>query len=970
MKSIALFAVLFCSYFVSNVEAQTAHIPGQLIIQVPSSGSVNLIVNDLKLRDPSLGSVRIEKQISRFLNAYLISFNAEVLPEAMALRAFQEHPGVVVAQYNRIAHNRDSIPNDPQLNAQWQWINNGQDNGLVDADVDAELAWDITKGGLTAFGDTIVVCVVDDGTDLNHPDLIANQWRNYAEIPNDNIDNDNNGYVDDYYGWNINSENDNVNVGSHGVNVDGMIGAVGGNALGVTGLNWNIKIMTVVYGGLSEANVIESYDYPLTLRKRYNETNGAEGAFVVATNSSWGIDNADPNQYPLWCSYYDTLGHYGILSCGATTNGNADIDIVGDMPTACPSDFMVSVGRTSRNDDIGGGIGLINVDLGAPGINIFTTASGGGYTSTTGTSFASPLTAGLIGLLYSAPCSGFMSTALSNPSEGALLIKKYLLDGVDKKASMSGKYLTGGRANAFNSLELMLQNCGSCSPPGAIKPIVTNDTTALLTWKLLDTTLNALIYLRLKGESTWQEITPSKKNEYQFSGLTGCQTYEVRLITDCIDSVSSFSSIISFSTLGCCEAPSQITTNVRLDTNVFIDWKYVYGISEYKVQYKPIGTGPFTTVSISVDSLLLTNLLPCQEYQYRVTTTCPNGTILVTPFDKFTTKGCGACKDKSYCEAVSENPTEEWIGSVTIGDVSNNSAASAYTFFDNKGIIINPLDSLFLSVTPTYSGSSFQDHIRVWLDADQDGDFTNEELIWDPGTTNTEISAKVALPLNTIEGITRLRVILKFVGTSGVEPLPCEGIKYGEIEDYCVEIRTPGECKQVAGLEELGPGTVEVKVTWAFEAGASSYDLRYKKVLGTEWTYIKDIVTVPVALTGLTQVTEYEWQVSSNCGVDTSLYTDPKKFTTVLELSTTEIALSDLKLFPNPSSGQLFMTSSYVGKLNFEIFTVTGVKVFNQELIVNSSLRELEILKSLSPGAYYVTISDGSNKLRQLVIKQ
>ncbi|MCB0680027.1 MAG: S8 family serine peptidase, partial [Saprospiraceae bacterium] len=118
--------------------------------------------------------------------------------------------------------------------------------GLPDADIDATEAWDHTTGGLTPAGDTIVVAVIDDGTDPDHPDLAANLWRNYAEIPYNNIDDDDNGYIDDHWGWNVSAGIDLVQFGSHGVKVSGLIGAVGDNQTGIAGVNWDVKILNVV----------------------------------------------------------------------------------------------------------------------------------------------------------------------------------------------------------------------------------------------------------------------------------------------------------------------------------------------------------------------------------------------------------------------------------------------------------------------------------------------------------------------------------------------------------------------------------------------------------------------------------------------------------------------------------------------------------------------------------------------------
>ncbi|HMW98130.1 MAG TPA: S8 family serine peptidase, partial [Flavobacteriales bacterium] len=218
-------------------------------------------------------------------------------------------------------------------------------------------------------------------------------------------------------------------------------------------------------GSLTEANVIASYSYALAQRQRWNDTNGLEGAFVVATSSSWGIDQADPDNYPLWCGFYDTLGEAGILNCGATTNSNLNVDVVGDMPTACSSPYMISVTATNSSDQrTFSGYGAATIDVGAPGESVRTTSSSNGYTTTSGTSFATPLTAGVIALLYSAPCSGLAQLAHTDPQGAADAVRTALFAGVDQVGNLPGQTVTGGRINANNSLQYILTNCATYSP--------------------------------------------------------------------------------------------------------------------------------------------------------------------------------------------------------------------------------------------------------------------------------------------------------------------------------------------------------------------------------------------------------------------------------------------------------------------------------------------------------------------------
>ena len=389
-----LAVALGSSFSWAQQNTETPFVPGELLIQIMSNGDVEKIITDNAELNGELTDMRLNRLLSAPMHAYLLTFNENI--DHYALKAqVNRHEDISLVQFNHYVQKRNT-PNDPSFGLQWRHGN-----------MDSELAWDITTGGVTATGDTIVVCVVDDGGDLDHPDLIDNNWVNHGEIPNNGQDDDSNGYIDDYLGWNPVSDNDNIDGGSHGVSVAGMIGAVGDNNFGGVGANWNVKIMNMTYGNINnEANVVEAYTYPLVMRRLYNDNAGLKGAFVVATNSSWGINYGDPANAPLWCAFYDTLGAEGILSCGATANLNINIDTQGDLPTACPSEYMVSVTATNDNDvRTFSGYGATTIDLGAPGEDVYTTAGGGGHTTTSGTSFASPATAGAIALITY--CAGF-----------------------------------------------------------------------------------------------------------------------------------------------------------------------------------------------------------------------------------------------------------------------------------------------------------------------------------------------------------------------------------------------------------------------------------------------------------------------------------------------------------------------------------------------------------------------------------
>lgn len=511
--------------------------PGQLLVQVAPQLSASDLVISLNEQLPQ-AEVKVIRQISRSMNVWLLGFDDQIISNYDFLILLLNHDMVTEAQYNRTLSKRSGsvTPNDLNFNKQWQYINNGSGGGVTGADIDADSAWAITTGGLTANGDTIVVAVLDDGIDPSHPDIAPNLWYNFNEIPNNGIDDDGNGFIDDYRGWNAYELDDDIEDGFfggwHGTPVAGIIGAKGNDSSGVCGVNWDVKLMIVVGGG-DEAEAVAAYDYVLEMRKLYNQTQGAKGAYVVATNASWGLDFTFASSTPLWCAMYDSLGKYGVLSAGATMNEDSDVEVDGDMPSTCGSEHLVVVTNTKRNDqkEVFAAYGTTSVDLGAPGEDAWTVDIISGEAGFGGTSGATPHVAGAIGLLYSVPCQSFADYALEFPDTATLLVKQFLLEGADPNASLQNITVSGGRLNLHNSMKLMLEFCEYLdsiqSPPVGVlspdnKPLVTiypNPAQNLLSIEHTDQTMVNGRLVNMLGQTVMSFTTEGSRTELNIAHL-------------------------------------------------------------------------------------------------------------------------------------------------------------------------------------------------------------------------------------------------------------------------------------------------------------------------------------------------------------------------------------------------------------------------------------------------------------------
>ncbi|MEM7511106.1 MAG: S8 family serine peptidase, partial [Bacteroidota bacterium] len=467
---IIILLLCFCS---SQLLAQNGErIAGELIIWADSPERWDELEKVAIGYTPS--GLPVFPRVSRFLSPHIpiavIQYQEEWVEEDRALKVLSVQEGVYLAQFNHYVNKRESqqvFPNDSEFLGQWALNNNGQTGGTEDADIDAPEAWERTTGGNAATGDRIVVAVVDDGFHVDHPDI--QYWQNVDEIPDNGIDDDENGYIDDAICWNAYQQNGVMEEDNHGTQVAGIIGAIGNNGIGVAGVNWDVDIMPILGASIIESVVVESYLYILNERRIYNQSGGKKGSFVAVLNSSFGVDKGRPEEFPIWCELYNELGQEGILCPVAVANSGIDVAVEGDIPTLCPSEFLISVSSSNQFDERNSAaFNSEFVDLVAPGSSILTTSGNDSYRRISGTSFATPFVSGLASLLVAGACPSWMVMYKNQPEVGVQMLKDWIMQGVDTLDAFQGFTLSGGRINADMSLRLVEDFCATvsaCSPP-------------------------------------------------------------------------------------------------------------------------------------------------------------------------------------------------------------------------------------------------------------------------------------------------------------------------------------------------------------------------------------------------------------------------------------------------------------------------------------------------------------------------
>ncbi len=417
---------------------RTPHVPNQVLVQfrlgVTEDAKDSILSHIQAQVEEAVVPQEHRKDMKGDLELWNLPPGLEI---ARAVRELEQNPAIEFAEPNWI-YQHQAVSDDPYYTDGSLWGMYGDSTSPANQyGSQAGEAW-ASRTDCTG----VYVGIIDEGVMYSHLDLAANVWTNPHD-PVDGIDNDGNGYVDDIRGWDFAGNDNSVYDGTgddHGTHVAGTVAAAGKNKIGVAGVCWSgIKLISAKFlghNGGTTANAIKAVNYLTDLKTRH-------GLNIVATNNSWGGGGYSEGLK----NAIEEANSAHILFIAAAGNGNRfGIGQDNDRYPSYPASYnLANIIAVAAIDSMGtlatfSNYGLTSVDLGAPGVGIWSTVPGKKdqpmYRSYSGTSMATPHVTGAAALY-----------AAANPGSTAAQIKAALLGTVVGTPSLSGKTLTGGRLN-------------------------------------------------------------------------------------------------------------------------------------------------------------------------------------------------------------------------------------------------------------------------------------------------------------------------------------------------------------------------------------------------------------------------------------------------------------------------------------------------------------------------------------------
>ncbi len=431
----SLIAILIIlSPFFSHADETKTHVKGQVIVKFKQEASQKAIDDLLETY-----TMTVQEKIPQ-IGYYLLNLPDNYTVEEI-IAIWSQIDIVLTCEPNDLTMIQ-SLPTDVYFPDQWHLKNNGNRSGVEDADLQMEAAWKLESG------DTgVIIAIIDMGFDARHEDLQENIWHNPGEIPDNGIDDDHNGYVDDVIGWDFvnqpdgmdgsdydwqNEDNDPTSKkASHGNSILGIVGATANNQIGIAGIAGKCKMM-LIRGGYFKPDGTQSLNSVYIIKGLiYAADNGASVINISSGSTNYNQSYKDALLY--------AINKGALITCSAGNSGVSDPI----YPAAYNIPGIISVGSTARDD---GQSRFSNfgdwVDVSAPGEYIMTTLLDDRYGKVRGTSFSSPMVAAVAALIFS-----------KYPDLTPANVQDTIMNNVDIIEGLSDANATSGRVNAYKALQ-------------------------------------------------------------------------------------------------------------------------------------------------------------------------------------------------------------------------------------------------------------------------------------------------------------------------------------------------------------------------------------------------------------------------------------------------------------------------------------------------------------------------------------
>lgn len=508
-----VFYLISYSLFSFNVMATTANvIPNEYIIKFKNNNTSTLNLQSL--------AKQFNFQFKRFIpNSSLavikLNSTSQIKNSALIQKLIQTEE-VLIAEPNYI-YTIKNIPNDTYFEKLWGMVNTGKNGvnngGVAGIDIGAEKAWNIQIGN-----PNLVVGIIDTGINYNHIDLNENIWKNESELTGQKgIDDDANGYVDDIYGYDfINKDSDPIDDNGHGTHCAGIIGAKGNNAIGITGVAWQVKLMALKFVSSSGQGTLDAAIEAL----RYATLMGAK-----VVNNSWG----NGIYSKILEETIQEANENGVVFIAAAGNSYSNNDEKPIYPANYNLPNVIAVGAIDNSGFPAtfSNYGQKSVHLMAPGVEIYSTyprgdGSASGYNFMSGTSMAAPHVSGIVALLLS-----------NEPSLTPQEVRDRLINTSQPLRSLRYTSISKGYVSAFNALT-------NLQPP--------SDSNSSENWsRSLDLNISSAHPYLEKTDASWEIEVPGAtklglyfekfnvENKYDFVVLTNRNSDVLAELTGAMD---------------------------------------------------------------------------------------------------------------------------------------------------------------------------------------------------------------------------------------------------------------------------------------------------------------------------------------------------------------------------------------------------------------------------------------------------